>query len=148
MRADVDKIVLRYTTEEAGAGGKSYDSQQTLRSIGEAVQGVENLLRNPRTLKIVLDSGPSMPRRKPPVKVQRLEWEQDETYPKGERWVGQVNGKQVATVTHFSASYGGKVNYHVDLGPLSSPYGGVASVAAGKRAAQAALTKAVRSLTA
>jgi hypothetical protein len=110
------------------------------------LQGVENLLRNPRTLRITIDSGPSMPKKKPPVRVQKIEWEQDEAYPKGERWVGKVHGRQVASVTHLGESWGGDCHYRLELGAFSSGYGDAANVESGKRAAQAAFSKAVKSM--
>jgi hypothetical protein len=142
----VEKIVLRYTTEEAGAGGKSYESQQTMRSVAEAKQGVESLLNNPRTLRIVIDSGPSMPKKKPPVKVRRIEWEQDESYPKGERWVGRVHGKQMATAVHLSDTWGGSCHYSLQFGEFTEYGGKSASIETAKRAAQSAFTKFVKSL--
>jgi hypothetical protein len=139
----MEKIVLRYTAEEAGAGGKSYESRQTVGSVAEVKQAVENLLLNPRTLRIVIDSGPSMPKKVPPVKVQRIEWGQDETYPKGERWVGKVNGMTVATVVHLADTWGGSCHYSLDLVDAGGESTGVESA---KRAAQSAFTKFVRSL--
>jgi L-arabinose isomerase len=82
----------------------------------------------------------------PPVKVQKIEWEQDESYPKGERWEGKVNGKLVAWVTRLDESWGGDCHYRLELGSFSSNYNNVANVESGKRAAQAAFTKVVRSL--
>lgn len=79
------------------------------------------------------------------VSARRLEWARDETYGKGERWVGTLDGRQLASVAVASDAYGGRVSYAVDLGPLTTR-GHSTSLEAGKRAAQQALSKAVRSL--
>jgi hypothetical protein len=89
---------------------------------------------------------PAEPKKKPPVKVQRLEWEQDESYPKGERWVGRVNGKRVAVVVHLSDTWGGGCHYHLVLGEITDYGGKSTSIDAGKRAAQSAFSKFVKSL--
>ncbi|GHB51867.1 hypothetical protein GCM10010331_44260 [Streptomyces xanthochromogenes] len=80
---------------------------------------------------------------KPQTKVRRIEWEQDETYPKGERWIGRVNGEQVASVVHLSETWGGSCSYMLSLRDVGRF---AANVDAAKRAAQSAFTKFVRSL--
>ncbi|MCC3766493.1 hypothetical protein [Streptomyces sp. UNOC14_S4] len=82
------------------------------------------------------------------VKVKRLEWTLDETFPKGEKWHGSIDGKHLTTVTRLTPPSKGDTFYSLLLGSLSSDYVECASVEAGKRAAQAALTKAVKSLLA
>ncbi|MFJ6508681.1 hypothetical protein [Streptomyces sp. NPDC091879] len=90
---------------------------------------------------------PADPKPKPkPVKVQRIEWERDEKYPKGERWLGRVNGKDLATVVHQSATWGGRCSYRLDLGDFGDSGGYSTNAEGAKRAAQTAFTKLVRSL--
>lgn len=79
------------------------------------------------------------------VSARRLEWTRDETFPKGERWEGSLDGRHLATVTLLSEHWGGRGHYRVELGVLSTG-GNAASLEAGQRAAQMALSKAVRSL--
>lgn len=79
------------------------------------------------------------------VSARRLEWARDETFPKGERWEGSLDGRAIATVTLLSEQWGGREHYRLELGALSTG-GNATSLEAGQRAAQQALSKAVRSL--
>lgn len=89
---------------------------------------------------------PAEPKKKPPVKVQRIEWEQDESFPKGEKWVGRVHGKQVATAVHLSDTWGGSCHYSLNIGEFTEYGGKSANIETAKRAAQSAFTKFVNSL--
>lgn len=89
---------------------------------------------------------PAAPKKTPPVKVQRLEWWQDRSYPKGERWEGTVNGELVATVTNLDKMWGGHCSYSLHLGPFGPSHSLVKDVASAKVAAQKAFTKVVRAL--
>ncbi|MEV7675041.1 hypothetical protein [Streptomyces sp. NPDC088752] len=81
------------------------------------------------------------------VRARRLEWTRDESYRKGERWVGAIDGRELATVVALSQAWGGSVGYTLDMGALYTS-GEASNVESGKRAAQGALSKAVRTLTA
>lgn len=140
----MDKLILKRTAK--GADGKSQTSQYTVGSVAELKQGVENLVYDPNTLRIVIDGGEKPVKAvKPSVKARTLEWELDESYPKGERWVGKLNGYELAHVIHFGKAWGGDVSYGLDMKPFDV-LGNAATVASGKTMVQRALTQAVKIL--
>ncbi len=78
------------------------------------------------------------------VRAKSTEWTQ-EPHPKGELWIGRINGEKVADV--FAPSEGGRTPYYsLYLGALGPQYVDVASIESGKRAAQRALNKVVQIL--
>lgn len=143
----MDKIVIKYTSKDPESG-KTTTGQTRADDIPEAKQAVENLLYHSTTMRIVIDGGEKPVKVAPkPVKVQSLEWVQKE-HPRGEKWEGLIDGKMVADVFHYTWESGIPPNYSLHLGPFGPKYQNVASVEAGKRAAQAAFNKAVRSMLA
>jgi hypothetical protein len=113
----------------------------------EGAQAVRNLMSSRvGVVRVDITSEDYEPDRVPPVKALRLEWWQDRSYAKGERWEGTVDGELAASVVHHSAEHGGRCHYSVHLGPFGKTDVDVANVEGGKRAAQRALDKAVQKL--
>jgi hypothetical protein len=136
---------MRYYYAKVSGQKKAETSALDISGPGDAATAVQNLMHNAKITRIDIVSGEYEHDREP-VKAKRLEWWQDHSYPKGERWEGTLGGKLVATIVHHSAGYGGGCHYSTHLGQFSTEYTDVSSIDSGKRAAQRALNKVVQAL--
>lgn len=126
-------------------GGKMRTQVSDVATAGEVALGVQNLLHHPDVTRIDIVTKDYVPDPKPRTKAQAIEWEQAD-HPKGEYWVGTINGKKVADVFQ-NRDVNTQPTYTLHLGDLTTDsWGEVASIESGKRAAQRALNKVVRAL--
>jgi hypothetical protein len=117
------------------------------RGIGDDLQHVIDKEGCTRVEAVRRGHPADPPKKKPPVKAQKIEWTQ-EKHPRGELWVGRISGRMVADV--FKGGVGpevGSLHYSLYLGGGDDEsYVDCSSVESAKRSAQKALNKVVQTL--